>query len=173
MAGETLNLVGTYTVASDTSYYTISNIPQTGDDLFILTSFVGDNSSNGDGRIAVYPNGDGGNMYMIYRGSNGGTSVSQYSAAYYIRLSQGSMPDYGPSSNELTIFNYSSSSLTKPISWETNMYGARLLAGTANWYSTSPVTSLGFQIRDYGTVIKANSVISIYTIKRGSGGATV
>lgn len=166
MAGETLNLVGTYTVPSDTNYYTISGIPQTGNDLYILANFAGDTSQNQDGRIAVYPNGDTGNMYMIWRGSNGGTSLTDYAAAYYIRLCQGSIPDAGPSLNELTIFDYSSNSLTKSINWESEMVGSQIKVGVAHYLGTSAITSLGFQVRDYGTVIKANSIISLYTIKR-------
>lgn len=173
MAGETINLVGTYTVPSDTSYYTISGIPQTGNDLYILANFAGDNSANGDGRIAMYPNGDGGNMYMIYRGSNGSTSTAEYSAPYYIPLPQGSIPDYGPSIHEITIFNYSDATRGKTINWESSMVSSRIRVGVANYLGTAAITSLGFQIRDYGTIIKAGSVISLYTIKRGSGGATV
>jgi hypothetical protein len=166
MAGETMNLIGTYVIPSNTSSYSITNIPQTANDLYIQATFTGDTSQNGDGRIAVYPNGDSGNMYMIYRGSNGGTSVSEYSAAYYIPLPQGSYPSYGPSTHEITIFDYSSSTLTKAINWESSMVGARIRLGVAHYLGTSPITSLGFQIRDYGTVMNAGSSISLYTIKR-------
>lgn len=167
MAGETMNLIGTYTIGTATNYYTISNIPQTGDDLYILASFVGDTSQNGDGRIAVYPNGDTGNMWQVYQGSGGGTSVFRYMAQTYINLSMGSIPDYGPTCAELTMFNYSSSTLVKPISWETYMVGHRAYMGSAQWYGTAAVTSLGFQVRDYGTVMNPGTVISLYTIKRG------
>jgi hypothetical protein len=164
MAGETFNLIGTYTVPSDTDYYTISNIPQTADDLYILANFGGDTSQNGDGRIGVYPNGDGGNMWFIYRGANGG-NVSSFMTANYLPLPLGSL-NYGSSLNEMTIYNYSSTSLTKSIWFDVSMVNHRNRFGSANYLSTNAITSLGFQVRDYGTVIKANSVISLYTIKR-------
>lgn len=172
MPGETMSLVGTYAVSSDTNTFTISGIPQTGDDLYVLLSTVGDTASNGDGRVAIYPNGDTANMWHVYQGSGGGTSVFRNMANTYIPLGLGSIPDYGPTSAEFTIFNYSSGSLTKSISWESYMLGHRAYLGSGNWFGTAAVTSLGFQVRDLGTVLKSGTIFTLYTIKRGIGGAT-
>lgn len=168
MANETISIVSTLTVPSDAGYVVISNIPQTGNDLFVIAQLSGDTAQNGDGRVAVYPNGSGSNMDMIWRGGIFGTNNATYGTAnYYIRLSAGSA-GYAPSNSQLTIFNYSSSSLQKGISWQTAQSEQFHYLGGAQWRDTAPITSLGFQVRDYGTVIKAGSVISIYTIKRAA-----
>jgi hypothetical protein len=166
MANETISLVATLTVSSDAGNVVMSGIPQTGDDLFIIAQLGSDATQNGDGRIAVYPNNNSANMDTLWRGSLSASSESVFGTTnYYVRLHSGDV-NYGPSNNQITIFNYSSATRQKPISWETSMVESKYYIGAANWRDTTPITSLGFQIRDYGTVIKVGSTISIYTIKR-------
>lgn len=168
MANETISLVATLTVSSNAGSVVMSGIPQTGNDLFIIAQLGSDSTQNGDGRIAVYPNGNGSNMDTLYRGGLAAGSEAVYGTQnYFVRLHSGDV-DYGPSNNQITIFDYSSSTKHKSISWETAHVESKYYIGSANWRDTTPITSLTFQIRDYGTVITAGSTISIYTIKRAA-----
>lgn len=170
----TMTLVSTVTVgAGGAASIDFTSIPQTGTDLLVVysirtdrASLVQDNttlkfngsSANftdrslyGTGSSALSASSTGGLTYAVGAGATASTFGN---TAIYI-------PNYTGSTNK----SYSGDSVT-----ETNATGAFMSIVAGVWSQTAAIISLS--ITQVGT-IQQYSTASLYTITKGSGGATV
>lgn len=172
-------LVETVTVGSGgASSIEFSSIPQTGTDLLLIVSAR--SSSTGTNAFAFKVNSSAtGYSDRTFRGNGsivtaGNSGVSTYFWTGYV------IPGNTETSNtfgnaQLYIPNYTSST-AKSISFdgvgENNGSTAFATIASGNWTGTSAITSI--QILAESTITFAQySTASLYTITKGSGGATV
>jgi len=179
----TMKLISTATIAtSGTSYITFSNIPQTGDDLFLVIS-ARSTSANRDHilrlntepgfaytRISFFANG--GNTNSV--GSSGTTTLNSYTSIAIpgSAASSGSIANTFSASTVL-IKDYRSTVAKGLLIESANETGNSEIGQsgmTSGLYSnTSAITRIDFG--GYGLAV--GSTASLYTITPGSGGATV
>lgn len=170
----TMTLVSTVTVGSSgTSDILFSGIPQTGTDLYFLIS--GRTDGTGNTNLGLSFNASNADVSWRKLTGNGSTATST-SGTTYTNVSV--VNDSAATSNtfcngSIYVSNYSSTSTSKPFSidlvTENNATAAtqQLVAGL--WNSTSALTSI--EIKNSYWLI--GTTISLYTITKGSGGATV
>lgn len=175
----TMTLVSTVTVgAGGASSIDFTSIPQTGTDLLLVVSprsqvtgtvltlkFNGSSTGYSDRRLFGYGSGVGsGSNY-----ASGTEMVSGYAAS-----SGETANTFG--NNAIYIPNYSSSSTNKSVSsdgaYENNATSNFMSITAGLWSNTSAITSINLYIYGGGTFAQY-STASLYTITKGSGGATV
>jgi hypothetical protein len=167
-----MTLISTATVGpSGAANFTLNSIPQTGTDLLITISGQGNGGGVGvflDATINGSTTGFGGRVIDV-QGSN------RYAYDIGRNIVSLSGPSTGSFSNStITFLNYTSSTAKRIISesaMETNAASSRMVLTSANWSGTSAITSIVLTPQA-GITINEHSTISLYTITRGSGGAT-
>lgn len=173
----TMTLITTTSISSIET--TISSIPSTFTDLLVVGSLrLNDSRTNGfwyvkvNGSTSGYSGkllyGTGGNAYSADGADNG--------AAFFFESSlPGSAATTGTfNSFQLYFPNYAGST-TKSMSADTvqenNAPGAYQVINAGLWNSTAAITSITFG--NYYASFQSGSTVSIYGIKKGTGGATV
>lgn len=167
----TMSLVSTTTVGSGgAATITINSIPQTGDDLLVIFN-LRQNVNRTDAYFEL--NGVNVNSRNLY---GTGTGVFTQNILTDPLIGTVNSDSYAPSTfsnGQLYIPNYKSS-VNKTMSFEyatENNASANVLGiSTGLAATTSPVTWI--RLSAYGTFMQY-STVSLYTITRGSGGATV
>ena len=170
----TMTLISTVTVGSGgTSAITFSSIPATGTDLLITSSI---RTNTGSTRQTLPITFNGATTTFVYRNIYGtGSSVASGTGNRYVITVNGNGSNgstFGNSS--MYIYNYANSSpkvFSVESVTETMTTGGfqELLIGS--WNGTSAINSISIQ--GDGQTILQDSVVSLYTITKGSGGATV
>jgi len=171
----TMTLVSTVTVGAEgASGILFSAIPQTATDIFIAFSYFCDvNDSN----MSIRFNGDSAANYTVRRLIGTGASVSSTTSTAATSIdSQSTNPStYGAnnrSSGSIYIPNYTAStakSLSLDSVLENNATDSRQNLIAARWSGTAAITSVDL----YNPNGIQFSTASLYTITKGSGGATV
>lgn len=174
----TMTLVSTTTLVSTAAAIELTSIPQTGTDLYVVCSIrdAGTGATKGTG---ITFNSNTGSVYTYkYLQGNGATASSAGSTTTMIQgfsvpASTATASTF--SSGTIYITNYAGST-NKSISLdnvtENNATTAHQQINAALFGSTSAITSLkieAFSIAGF----TAGSSVSLYTITKGSGGATV
>jgi len=168
----TMTLVSTVTVGSGgAASIDFTSIPQTGTDLLVVYSL---RSTSGDNNVQMSFNSSTTSFTNKVLYGNGSTvsSGSNYAKAGYMPYSTDTSNTFG--NNSIYVPNYTSST-NKSYSLETvtennaTSVAMALLAGL--WSNTSAITSLSL-IANSGSFAQY-STASLYTITKGSGGATV
>ena len=176
----TMTLVSTVTVGSGgAASIDFNSIPQTGTDLYVVCSPRSSYSGGSSNTLRLQINGDTGGNYTgrDLRGTGSATSSNTTSSGSNLLLSNA--PAGTSTTNTfgnvgIYIPNYTAST-TKSISvdsvGENNATAAEQWIVAGLWNSTSAITSLsiyfsGFNMEHYSTA-------SLYTILKGSGGASV
>lgn len=180
----TMTLVSTVTVTSDTQTITLSNIPQTSTDLYVVIS-PRYNYATTFTSLYMQINGNSSAVYAkrMLMGTGSSASSSSASGATSFLCNIGATGTTGTANtfaNGAIYFpNYSSTSQNKSFSvdWvvenNTSEGYQELFAGL--WGSTAAVTSLSFYQGSTNPVVPfvAGTTISLYSITKGSGGASV
>ena len=169
----TMTLVSTVTVgAGGTSEILFSGIPQSATDLVVVASLRSNTSS--DKYIYLKLNGTstgltGRNLYKysassVYSGTDAsigwGADPSNFTANTFGSV-QLYIPNYSGSTNK---------SMSAEWTNENNASDNDLGISALLWSNTAAITSLGLSLS--GTIVQY-STASLYTITKGSGGATV
>lgn len=168
----TMTLISTVTVgAGGASTITFTGIPQTGTDLLCFLSARG---SGNDNNTALELNGSTTNFnFRTLNGAGGGSPASFSPATNSMQNTQSVNSDTANTfgNTSVLIANYTVNR-NKPISvdgsTENNATAAYLNIQAGLWASTSAITSLSILAS-----FAQNSTASLYTITKGSGGATV
>lgn len=170
----TMSLVQTITVGSGgISSIDFTSIPQTGTDLFVIGS-VRNNNASVSTNINLWINGvSTGYTWMIAYGN--GTLVNRSTSLGNADIDNGSTATASTFSNyEIHLPDYTSSAakqiaITGVTGNAATSAQQTILAGS--YSGTAAITSLTF--RPAGTLFDQYTTISLYTITKGSGGATV
>jgi hypothetical protein len=169
----TMTLVSTVTVgAGGAASIEWTGIPATGTDLLVVVSARHNNATYGDTNITFNSSGTGYSARLLYADAiNGGaksttgiygfTTPSDYTANTFGNL-QIYVPNYAGSTNK----SFSVDSVT-----ENNATGAWSGIHAGLWSNTAAITSL--KVAPYSGLFVQYSTASLYTITKGSGGATV
>jgi hypothetical protein len=177
----TMTLVSTVTVGSGgAASIDFTSIPQTGTDLVLLLSGRSTAGSGNDIATQITLNGVTTSSYS-YRALYGtGSSAFSDSSSGQTEIQSARINDTSSTSNtfgnyQIYIPNYTSTT-NKSLSFDavtennaTATYG-HLVA--ASFTTSSPITSLAIKIAG-GNSFAIGSTASLYTIKNGSGGASV
>ena len=174
----TMQLISTTTVASDTTRVTISSIPQTGTDLYVL--FALRSSSAATSRYFKFTlNNNETGPYVIKTLKGSGSAASSENETTQTEMQLGEMPGSTATSGtfgngSLYIPNYTGSavkSMSFDLVTENNATAAvqKLIAARL---TTGAVTQIDFWTYSPENIV-AGSTISVYSITKGSGGATV
>lgn len=173
----TMTLVQTVTVGSGgASNITFSDIPQTATDVMVLIS-AKSASTGGEASNTLYVrlNGATTNYYRRYFQGNGSSASSvSMTSALEIGYLSGSSSD-GWVTAGFYIPNYTGSEyklLSADLVSEHITTTAYQTLTAARWENTSAITSISLNI-EAGSNYAQNSVASLYTITKGSGGASV
>jgi hypothetical protein len=166
----TMTLVETVTLGSAQASMVFSNIPQTATDLYLVYSA----RNVGDGRtVDLSLNGSQTGFSMKMLQGNGSAAVSA-SGSYDGGLSNPSSTTTSTFSNTSIYFANYSGSTNKSWSMDTTYENNNTLAYTkiqaGTWSNTAAITSI--TLTGFGN-FAAGSTASLYTITKGSGGATV
>ena len=171
-----MTLVSTVTVgAGGASQIDFSSVPQTGTDLIVHLSGRNTVDANSNGAIVyLRPNGSSSNGSSRMLVGTGTTSISETDTNIYGRMVPS---DYTSNTFSVTTFyiaNYAGST-NKSISTdavnENNATATRTQIIASLWSSTSAITSIS--LVPAGGTFAQYSVASLYTVTKGSGGATV
>lgn len=173
----TMTLVSTIT-SPLTSSVSFTNIPQTGTDLYGLFSVRGSQAFDFD-NLQVRFNGDSaGNYLTISLRGNGSTVTSVYSQPGFTDTrSIASVPGGNFTANTFSnismyLPNYALTG-AKSVSFEGTTENAAQTSGMSinagGYLGTSPITSITFSHANF----VAGCTFSLYSITKGSGGATV
>lgn len=175
----TMTLVSTITLASNASAITFSSIPQTATDLMVVYSLRSNAGGDPNDYIAMTFNGTSTGYTDRDLRSSSSSVFADTNTTSYLRYTLGATGNTATANTfgnaSFYIPNYSGST-NKPVSSdgasETNAAatGKTIMAGI--WANTAAITSISV-IPILGTVWLTNSVASLYTITKGSGGATV
>lgn len=171
----TMTLVETVTVGSGgAASIDFTSIPQTGTDLLIVASLI-DNSGNANMNIQI--NGNTGSVYENRSLYGSGSSTASYASGVGADWTLGAMPGGGviASSNQVYLPNYTGSTAKTASAesvTENNATAAQqwLFAGKTS--ITGAITSIKIYSGSGGN-LRQYSTASLYTITKGSGGATV
>jgi len=171
-----MTLVSTVTVgAGGASNITFSSIPQTATDLYVLVSFrAATTSSYSALRILPNASGSGFTTKLLRTNMSNVTSISGAidGLSGYVNLSSdtsntfNNVSYYMPNYASAVVKAYSADAVT-----ENNALQAFASITAGLWNNTGAVTSL--VIDAFGSTIQQYSTASLYTITKGSGGATV
>lgn len=172
-----MTLVSTVTLGSSASSIDFTSIPQTGTDLLVVFSI---RSTDATANHFVRFNSDSGSNYGHRRLRGDGSSAS---SQYQDPSSQVFIPNAASMSSDTAntfsngsvyISNYTSS-VAKSVSADSVAENNGTTAGqaivAARWSGTAAITSLS--IIHNGATFAQYSTASLYTITKGSGGATV
>lgn len=170
----TMTLVSTTTVGSGgAANITFSSIPQTGTDLLVVLS----GRVTTDGAVGIYFNGSNSSLTNRFlRGSGSAASSNSASVIGYIGESSvdgqtantfGNVSVYIPNYTGSTNKSFSVDAVS-----ENNATSAYQTLVAGLWSSTAAITSLTLLPASSAT-FKQYSTASLYTITKGSGGATV
>jgi hypothetical protein len=156
---------------------TFNSIPQTFTDLVVLTSLRSNTTdANGGVDVILRPNGSTSsfiwrNFYSVGTAYGRQATTAKMSHAL-ANPSNSTASTFG--SSKIYIPRYSGSSYklfgSEGVT-ENNGTGAYMGISAGQWSSTSAITSLVF-LPDVGSFIEG-SIISLYGITKGSGGATI
>lgn len=175
-----MTLIQTITVGSGgVATITISSIPQTYTDLLILVAAQTNASAEYVDYLNVTFNGStSGYNGIDLNGRGNGVSQNNWT-------SRSDMPTWGSNATGATANTFSNAQIYIPnytgstAKWftadtvtENNGTNARQAITSAKWSGTSAITQISFN-RTFGTVFNQNTVVSIYGILKGSGGANV
>ena len=176
----TMTLVSTVTVgAGGAASIDFTSIPQTGTDLLVVLS-TRITEPEIQWPITIEFNGSGGTSYSSrwLNGTGSGVQSGSTSSAAKANIGTSSARDSTSNTfgNTTTyIANYSSTSAAKSISsdsvGENNATEARQYLNAGLWNSTSAISSL--KVFPISGTWSQYSIASLYTITKGSGGATV
>lgn len=170
----TMTLVSTVTVGTATSTVEFASVPQTGTDLYLLISFRGNAGDAGFAGMELTLNNSSSGNSRYLQGSGSAALSSTEGLAYL-----GNIPRSNTTANTfgnvgVYITNYTSTS-DKSFSvdnvTENNATAAtqQIWAGVKT--STTAVTNL--KIVGSGCFFAVGSTASLYTVTKGSGGASV
>lgn len=169
----TMSLIQTVVLGSASSSIVLSNIPTTGDDLYVVYS-LRTNENMDYAKITFNSNESGSGREFSWTGSGFSFSNQNFLIGGVYN---------GPSSTANTFsvasFYLSNYKLTTKKRFF-SMSGAESAAATPsrimlagnNLDSTSPITSITISTTPTASFV-ANSSVSLYTIKQGDGGATI
>lgn len=171
-------LIGTVTVgAGGAAFVDFTSIPQTGTDLVLLSSVRTAYAGNGD-TAYVTLNGDttAANYTYIRLLGNGSAASSAtgntYFFAGYTSAANDTANTFG--SGQLTIPNYTGSTVkvgsTESVG-ENNGTQAYSAIHAVKWTGTAAITSMRIQAAS-ATNLAQYTVFSLYSVTKGSGGAT-
>lgn len=173
----TMTLVSTVTVASNSAGFNFTGIPATGTDLLLLMSLRSYRNYGGFNNFFLRLNNNSSTVYS-YRDLNGtGSSSNSTNTSNNTEFVISSLiPEVSNTSNTFTnlaiyIPNYAGST-NKSVSidavGENNATASPQTIFAGLFGSTSAITQINF-LSD----VAPNSTASLYTITKGSGGATV
>jgi hypothetical protein len=172
----TMQLIETKTLGTAAASIEFTSIPQDGTDLVALISTRTNRANTQNDTVLLRPNGvttnlssrrlygNGSSVFsftgtVIYAGE--ASTTSQTSNTFGNSLCY--MPNYAGSTNK---------SFSTDGSNENNASSNSNLINAGLWSSTAAITSLTF-LPEVGTQFEVGSMISLYKITKGSGGATV
>ena len=179
----TMQLIETVTVGSTASVITFNSIPQTGTDLLVLLSTRA-STATGNTTLRLLVNNDDGVTQQVYT-AKALTGTGSAAGSLGSSGTQGFFDIYTIPGNNLTASVFSNIALTIPnytgstnksfsvdgVSEDNNTAAYQtIFAGQRA--STEAITKLTFYFAGYGTATQY-STASLYTITKGSGGATV
>lgn len=166
----TMKLVSTVTVgAGGASSIQFTSIPQTGTDLLLLVSGRSTNTSQA---FEIRFNGSSASLSDRYLYGSGSAAASGTDSAIYGYATQSTDTASTFGNVQIYVPNYAGStnkSLSVDSVTENNATAALQVLTAGLWANTAAITSLslsGFTFAQYTTA-------SLYTITKGSGGATV
>lgn len=176
---DAMKLIGTVTLGSTATSINFTSIPQTATDLVILLSVRGDLFNPQIGHFLRF-NGDTGSNYSDRQLSgNGSTAASGSNGAGGTAIYTGQAPAATQTANifgntSIYIPNYTSS-VAKSVSVdavrENNSTASAIFMVAGRWEGTAAITSLSIVCEASNWI--AGSTASLYSITKGSGGATV
>jgi len=180
----TMTLISTTTITVNTTTITLSNIPQTGNDLYVVISPRYNYATTFTG-LYMRINGNSSSIYnkkiILGSGSAASSSSATLADAFYFNIGAvGTTGTANTFANGSIYFpNYSTTDQNKSFSIdhvvENNTSEAYLELFAGSFDSTSAITSLSFYQGSVSPVIPfiSGTSISIYSITKGSGGASV
>lgn len=157
------------------SSISFSSIPQTYDDLLLITSLRDNVASGGWENAFIYPNNSSSNMAsrFLYGFSTTTGSGINNPAVIYHQTARGNNTANTFSNSSVFFSGYTSSSnkaISSDTSVERNDASAINAITTALWSSSAPITSLSI-VAASGSFVQYSSA-ALYGIKRGSDGRT-
>jgi hypothetical protein len=158
------------TITGGGTSYTFTSIPQTATDLMLICSLRPSSGATTTGTLLL--NLAGTTYSQVALSGDGTTATSTTAASNSFIIASNSST--GPLSNvQIYIPNYAVT-VAKAISIDSvnegNFVGALQNLYAALWTTTDAITSIRVSA---GTAFNTNSTISLYSITKGSGGATV
>lgn len=177
----TMTLVSTTTLSSTTASITFSSIPQTATDLLVVYSVrITEAVVIGDMGMQINATTTGYSDRLL--GGTGSSVFSQsissgtYTKAYlgFVAGNSATASTFG--SGQVYIPNYTGStnkSFSIDAVGENNATQSGLNIDAGLWANTAAITSLTFLPFNAGINLASGTTISLYTITKGSGGATV
>jgi len=166
----TMTLVSTVTTSGTTYDITFSSIPQTGTDLYLVCSLRSIQSSLDFFKIA--PNGVVPSHRYLY--GSGSAASSSTNASQLVNVVPGSSYTANTFGNiSAYIPNYTSSaqkSISIDAVAENNATATGMAISAALSTTSSAITTLNISMYD---AFAAGSTVSLYTVTKGSGGASV
>jgi hypothetical protein len=166
-----MKLIETKTLLSTTSAIEFTSIPQDGTDLLIRASLRHD-GSNATG-IYISFNGSTSNFSGRYVNALTPNTPSSTSLVRYIGSSTDDVTANVFNNTEIYISNYSGSTnkmFNADNVTENNATGAYQNIVIGNWASSSPIISFSLTTSNSW---RAGSMVSVYKITKGSGGASI
>lgn len=167
----TMKLVSTVTIGADSpSSIEFSGIPQDGDDLLLILS--GRTTAAGSADCYVKLNGATTSSHVRLQGTGSAASFATVNPLFRLPATTYTASTFGNTS--IYVPDYKSS-VDKMVSVDSTVENNATAADffgfmSAKQTSTSAVTSIGV---GYSATFAQYSVASLYTITKGSGGATV
>ena len=177
----TMTLVSTVTVGSGgAASIDFSSIPQTGTDLYLVTSIRG-NSGLEFNTVSIKFNNDSSSAYSWRRLLGNGSTASSSTQTTTTFMSFIAGNGAGGTSNVFSNSSYYlpnyAQSVVKSISFdgvvENNHPTGYQVMHAGLWNSTAAITSISLLPSGSSTIFDQYSTASLYTITKGSGGATV
>jgi hypothetical protein len=177
----TMTLVSTTTVSANVAAIDITSIPATGTDLLITFSARNTFGFYALGANITFNNSTSGYSTRKLWGNGSSPASESTSGSSSIEASRAAVVGDSATSNTFSnvsiyIPNYTGST-AKSVSidavTENNATSAGSMIFAGLWSGTSAITSVKFTSPEAGETFMQYTTVSVYTITKGSGGATV
>lgn len=175
----TMTLISTTTLGSDAANISVTSIPGTYTDLFIVAALRGTYSGGGAANLYINFNGTSSNHSSRILSGDGSAASSTNNVNAPNAVMLGNIVNDAWTANtfgntSIYIPNYAGStnkSLSADNVTENNATASRATIIAGLWSNTAAITS--FTLTPELNNFKAGSVVSVYGIQKGSGGASV
>jgi hypothetical protein len=162
MAAPAMQAIANITLSANASGVTFANIPQNYRDLVLVISVM--HNSTNDKQSHLYPNGDSGNISLVYMDGSGSSAVSGTATTNSLYYAAPGTSTSTIITSTMQIFDYTQTDKHKTFLVRAGSSYNPVSAYASRWASTAAITSLQFYISGTSGDYLPGSTFTLYGV---------